>query len=593
MGDRITAPPPHGIARTAALEFMLDGAARAPKGAIHIIYGGNYDLNMMLGGLTKNELWAIRHYRSAQIRGYRIQWRAGKSFTISDLDNEKRRITVYDVGSFFQRPFVDACDEYLGTDWLARDIIVREKANRSNFLYEDLLEITEYNDAELVNLRRLAEELRSRLYRAGIRVTRWDGPGAIAASLLKRYGVKTHMATLPEPVRSAARYAYAGGRFELLKFGHSDERVWQYDVRSAYPTALRRVRCLAHGTFIHRENTDAVREFGLYHVSWNFSDKHAHIPKPFFVRYPKGTVAYPAMGSGWYWGPEVMAVRDAGWDFEVLECWEFEAMCDHEPFGFIDGLYSKRAILKRAGDGAHVGIKLGLNSLYGKTAQQVGWEPGPPLRIPPFHQLEWAGFATSHCRAAVWTAAMQAPMSIVAFETDALFTTEPLNLPMSESLGDWESTEYANMTYIQSGMYFADKMDGSRVAKTRGVDKGKLTRDDVVSAMQLNKMFVEAPLTRFVGAGIALTQNFDRWRTWETQIKQIRLEPSGKTAHMACTDECGTRGWHYADCWIMTNLHSSEFPIEWENPNPEMVIDDDDTTPAMARAWRDLHDEYA
>src|SRR6185437_11524107 len=108
------------------------------------------------------------------------------------------------------------------------------------------------------------------------------------------------------------------------------------------------------------------------------------------------------------WSPEVEACREycaAGYGtMEVLEAWVYDFDPDApKPFDFVEGLYLKRKALKAGGDGAHVGIKLGLNSLYGKLAQQIGWkvtEDGT-LRLPPFHQLEWAGFTTSHCRAAV------------------------------------------------------------------------------------------------------------------------------------------------------------------------------------------------
>ena len=596
LGDRLVSPPPSGISTHDALTFLLDGAEKAPRDAIHVIYGGSYDINMMLGDLTAPELWALRKFRTVKLRGFRLQWRAGKSLTVKQ---DGRSIILYDVVSFFQTSFVNACDQYLGSDWLDRDIIIREKAKRGTFVFKELREIQSYNDSELTNLLALMEELRARLYRAGIRIPRWDGPGAVATSLLRTYGVKAHMASVPESVGSAARFAYAGGRFELVKFGHTNQRAYQYDVNSAYPTALVKVPCLAHGAWLDGNTVNPDdHPFSLYHIEWDYRETDQRIPKPFFIRYRQGTVAYPAQGSGWYWQPEIMAARDTGWSFTVLESYSFVPTCKHEPFGWIPGLYQRRRALKEAGDGAHIGIKLGLNSLYGKTAQQVGWQPGrkpgDPPRIPPYHQLEWAGYVTSHCRSQVYRAAMQAPYDVIGFETDAVFSLRPLSLPLGGALGEWEETTYADITYVQSGMYFATKLDGSAVAKSRGVDKGQLTRDRVLLAgiADGKDAYLDCKLTRFVTAGVALMQDFARWRRWETQTKRIHLAPSGKTAHVTCEDDCPhPSGLHYAECWIMTNFHSAEFPIEWINPDPGMVVNEEGVDLQTAREWRDLVEE--
>jgi hypothetical protein len=265
---------------------------------------------------------------------------------------------------------------------------------------------------------------------------------------------------------------------------------------------------------------------------------------------------------------------------EVLETWVFNSTSTEKPFAFIEPLYNKRRALKKAGDGAHVGIKLALNSLYGKLAQQVGWERTEKgLRIPPFHQIEWAGFTTSHCRAAVLRACLGNLESVIAFETDAVFTSAPLNVPTGSALGEFEAVEFQNLTYVQSGMYFGVLSDGTTVDKTRGVDRGSLGRDSILAGLanpNATDRKCVASLTRFVGAGIALAQNFTRWRKWETVTKNLTLEPTGKRIHLecdACQDDDGlTLGaWHETMCPMLNDAHSCEFPIEWVNPDPNMA----------------------
>lgn len=254
--------------------------------------------------------------------------------------------------------------------------------------------------------------------------------------------------------------------------------------------------------------------------------------------------------------------------------------------------------------------------MNGKLAQQVGWErrEDGELHLPPFHQLEWAGFATAYCRAAVLRACLDNLEDVVAFETDAVFSSVPLPVKLGTALGEFEETVFEDMTYVQSGMYFARKIEKGKmvlVVKTRGVDRckcpssvpvcecGSLTRERVLSKLtEPNAVdrIAEAKLTRFIGAGVALSQTWAKWRTWETMTKHMTLEPSGKRVHAGC--ECMNveyvngkavgKGitfdvWHNTECPLQNSAHSSEFPIGWINPDPAM---------SMLEELRNVADDY-
>lgn len=190
-------------------------------------------------------------------------------------------------------------------------------------------------------------------------------------------------------------------------------------MNSAYPAALQHVPDLNDGTWVYHENDPGNLPFAMYHV--RYSGTRRDIPGAFFRRNPKGTVCYPMNVTGWYWSPEVATGReycDRGYgSMEILEVWEYRANDEaRKPFDFIPPLYRERKALKAAGDGAHVGIKLGLNSLYGKLAQQVGAKQDAATgdwRLPPFHQLEWAGYTTSYCRARVLSAVLDNLDSVI------------------------------------------------------------------------------------------------------------------------------------------------------------------------------------
>lgn len=563
---------------------------------INVIYGGSYDFNCWLADLIEDEVREIYNSKydgkPVMYMGYGLRWQRGKAFVISKDD---KVVTINDVISFFQRPFIAACDEYLG-EYEGRDVLVREKARRGDFRMSELTAIGKYNNLELDLLVRLCEELRMRLFKVGLRPKRWNSPGAIAAALFQRENIKDHRNEhLPAAVQQAARFAYAGGRFEMIKYGSVYERAYEYDINSAYPRALAEVPSLRGGEWVHWKRGDGPMPesaFAMYHVRYKNDDAaDARIPGPIFHRAENGTISYPMYSANWVWSPEYAMLQKYceqvdGASMFTIEAWLYFPKDDYKPFGFIPELFEKRRKLKAAKDGAHVGIKLALNSMYGKTAQQVGWSIGKrgELRIPTYHQLEWAGYVTSWCRAHVLEAAMKKPHAIIAFETDALFTSEPLDLDIGEGLGQWEETVFTSLTYVQSGHYYGTeiKKNGElkEIVKCRGVDRGFISREMVEERLTLPEVdrVLPAPLTRFYGAGIALARDFPNvWRHWITETKTLQLRPTGKRQHGACwCDGSGFEGsvagvaWHNTYCPVFGS-HSHEYPVEWINPNPAMT----------------------
>ena len=595
-----------GLETLRILKFLCEAGKEFPE-SIHIIYGGGYDFNMFLKDLNKDEIAELYSTDTIMWKGFQIKWRRGRSFEVKNaMERNSKAIVIYDVLPFFQTSFVKACDSYLGDNFLHRDVIVEQKANRGTFTREDYKLVAQYNQYELDNLVSLAVELRKRLDKVGIRIKRWDGPGAIAAELLSRYNIQDYMAEPPTPVAEAARFAYSGGRFEIVKMGVSDEPVYEYDINSAYPYALQFLPNLRNGKWKHYTGDyipyPKKREtFALYHAFYSEPDNSTHSwklggrkhPRPLFKRVANGNIFYPEKTFGWFWASEIFEAieyckRYPG-ELTILECWVFiENDPTDKPFSFVPELYAERQRLKAAGDGANVGLKLGLNSMYGKLAQQVGWQIDrytKQLRKPPFHQLEWAGFTTAMCRSLVLHAAIDCLENVVAYETDALFVTKRLtHLQISSELGDWEETIFENLSYIQSGFYFGT-IDGKQIVRSRGVDKDSIDREGVEKSF-LHYGSYEARSSRFVTAGQALYQNWDDWTTWQTNPREITaFTPHTKRIHSlrACTvcraglvhnfkfnepdSDYLERGWHDTITGVKAvedeDEHNVEYAVEW------------------------------
>jgi hypothetical protein len=215
------------------------------------------------------------------------------------------------------------------------------------------------------------------------------------------------------------------------------------------------------------------------------------------------------------------------------------------------------------------------------------------LKLPPYHSLEWAGYVTSHCRAQVYLAAQLAPDDILAFETDAVFSRVPLDLPVSERLGDWGKTEYADLTYLKSGMYFGTLSTGETVEKSRGITKGSLTREEVKHALDCERIGKPVPplvasATRFITLGQALHQDFSIWTHWITGPRVIQTALNGKRIDLITQQPFNDK----LDGWMETQegFHDTEFSypyeVEWINETdiqspdgirlPQLRINDND-----------------
>lgn len=571
--------------------------AKLERKAIHVIYGGSYDFNMWLRDIPRCDM--ERLYKDGEVvwNQYQIKWRQGKFFYLKDLEDPKSAsVQIYDVLPFFSSTFVGACESILGDDFPDRELIINQKALRNSFNISDFKEIQRYNLAEVKNLESLVIELRLRLNRIGIRLKRWDGAGAIAANLLSKNNVKDAMAECPTKVAEAARFAYAGGRFEIVQWGAVYEKAYEYDLNSAYPYAMQFLPNLNKGTWKRYTGTKHFprndKEFGLYKIHFKHNEDHDDYlewqPKPLFMRDSKGMMFYPEEAHGWYWASEFLAAcayaKRHNFVVEVEECWVFvEDKGAAKPFAFVGELYKERQRLKKAKDGAQLGIKLGLNSLYGKMAQQIGWGKNydGSIRKPPFHQLEWAGYVTAMCRSMVYMANIDDLRNVIAFQTDALFTVKPLpQLDTTDGLGHWEETKFDSLTMVQSGVYFATVADEEYstspeedINKTRGFDRGTLTREIAEEGMRLGKVSV-ARHTSFYRIGLALHQDWNKWCMWITTPRELNPDTWSKRMHIP--EFCETCHKHSKpgniaiERWHSTingatelGEFNSEFKIEW------------------------------
>jgi hypothetical protein len=532
----------------------LDFISRQDPRPLYVAYFFDYDITKILEDLPWQKLDRLvnRHKRTGingqvfpvDYNGFQIDYLPRKEFKVrrvisqtEDTTNWSPWITVSDVGTFFQMSFHKAIQVWdIGTAEEQEQIRVG-KGQRASFDVKDFDDIAEYNALEIELLQQLMDKFRAACVKAGYVPARWQGPGLLAEAMFRAHGVpQTSKVSLLQddkykPLLKMAMNAYYGGRFEVAHIGPVSDPVVQYDINSAYPHAMRFVPCLIHGEWKHvegshldskglRRNLDTpsgVRgeSFALCYGSFKLAagaKRTLWFGLP--VRTPTGTIVFPECGKGWYWSFEIASAVHQ--DFTVDSMWIYTRKCECRPLSFVEGVYKER---KRIGkDGPGIILKLGLNSLYGKSVQSIG--------TPKYSNPIWGSFITAFPRMMLQdfihgspfcrngdTKGVQCGRDIVMLATDSVASLmdRSSDVCVSEELGAWSSEDHPQgMFVVQPGVYFGSS---GKPTKTRGftrtvVDTYEQSFRDAFTAMvasgDLQQGQVALPVHVFVGIRFAL-----------------------------------------------------------------------------------------
>lgn len=532
-GDEIC----HPFIRTDEALDLLISFKKANRDTINVWFGGDYDVSMILGDLPRRNMSALHEYSKTIWLDYQIEHIPHKWLKV-----RRGEITVvlYDIHSFFDSGYADALDSWeIGTPE-ERAAIHKGKAGRADFLWINIDDIRDYFRLELRLMPPLCEALRTVFADAGYVPRSWHGPGALARMALRRHDVYKAMAKTPKDVSEAARWAFAAGRFELALAGHFHGKVYNYDIHSAYPYFATFLPNLAKGQW--RRTTCFERDkFAVYRIRYEATEADSFRLYPLFRRLPNAGVAWPYRVTGWYWQPEAeLVVNDP--DAEIIEGWVFdEDDPTDRPFAWLTEYYLRRMRLKNNGSAAEYTFKLIINAVYGLIVQRVGWnrKNGNPPRT---HQLEWAGFITSSCRAAVYKAALMAGDKLISIDTDGLYSLAPIeSLDIGSALGQWELTEYEDGVFWQSGVYSL-KIDGEwKKGRTRGIPRGTYDPEELVQRVKTREPF-KVWKNVFIGYGMADNGQWEKRNTWERKEHEYVFGGTGKRSHLGrfggCNDHC-------------------------------------------------------
>lgn len=556
-----------GLSTVDCLEFLLGLGTRDA----HVCgYYLSYDWTMMLKDLDNAALYLLwrpelrtrgASFERVRYQHYEIHWLAGATWI---RDDRGRRVTVWDLGKYYQGPFVNAIK-----DWKIRPDVQAEiaamKKKRSRFTWRQMPNIRKYCMHECEALAEFAARNEQAHIDADLKPRGWFGPGSTAGVLLNRHNIAERRGIIPPPMLEGVQCAFFGGRAEISRAGYVRGPIHSYDISSAYPYHASRLPCLEHGRWER-----VTRERALTGARCEGALVHGHVRKttgdwaPLPVRLANGSIVFPQSGaSGWWWRDEWLAARSGWKGLEFDHAYVLRKECDCQPFEFIPQLFDRRrAVGKETGEGKV--LKLALNSLYGKLAQTIG--------KAQFASRVWAGMITSGTRAQVLRLMLRHKRldSVLMIATDGLFSTEALEVDQTIVLGGWEHAQHDSIMLIRPGIYWlgggeilpfpeakpteriavrevngqvvhvrASELGGTKI-RARGLGRDNLDDAKVVLATALHRGVerVElAPRTTFGGAKLHvygrdlehLTRGAD-YGQWHLQPTHVSLAPGPKRA---------------------------------------------------------------
>lgn len=571
--------------------------------SFHVGFAFEYDVNQILKDLPWRFLAILKETGKVRWEGYTISHVPHKIFTVS---RDGVAATIYDVFGYFHSKYTTALRKYGVGDPGKLDRIESGKSRRGHFTYADLEEVTDYWKAEISLLPPLMDCVRVAAYGGGFHIGSWHGPGALAAFALRHNNVRDWMSReIPSWVSYAIRAAYCGGRFQAWQCGWYDGDVYTLDKNSAYVQAIAELPRLDNGKWIHVpvkniKSANDIARFGLYYIHFDASAKehssrlrkHGYPDKPYplFHRSQNGMLSWPDRTSGWYWSPEARLVAGSRYA-RFTESYVFQDDNTY-PFRWVNDAYHARSVLKSRGNPAEKAFKWSLAAMYGAFARRVGWDK--KRRLPPrSHELAWAGYITSHCRAAIYDVAAYAYSKggLISVDTDGVTSTVPFPewiVPegFGGELGQWKQDHYSAILFWQNGIYWLrdENREEWREAKSRGVPKGTIPVEAAIQALSTASFIppfkpasIKTQKSKYVGYRAALGgKQFARWRRWITEENTIIFGGQGKGTHLppfCFTCRTGqTNRMHTITHLPPREMESAPHKLPWLEPIPDQSI---------------------
>jgi hypothetical protein len=327
------------------------------------------------------------------------------------------------------------------------------------------------------------------------------------------------------------RNAYHGGRFEIYERG-AFGKLYVYDINSAYPFEISQLRTLAGATYVNDPRYDPDATYSIYKIRVDIKDKFV---SPLLWK-NKTLCCFPVGNyEGYVTKGEFEAVKE--WRPEILEGYHIHTGREKPFEAKIAELYHARKT-----SGFPLPYKIILNSLYGKTGASVEkWIKAEDIGedIPVIDYMEKDGTAyvkyediaksnfiyaseiTARTRLRLYELVKKYPSKVVMVNTDSVVSKVPLDLPLSDRLGDWKREVWDEAYVIGSGVYFY-RIGGVWYGKYRGFPfKESVVKDILGRIFQTRTAYVSFNVKKRYSIQEA-------WRVHDEELGNIIREVSRK-----------------------------------------------------------------
>lgn len=538
---------------------LLLEARRENPFTIFFWFGGRYDWDEITRqSIPLQKLARLKEEGTLWWHGYRLEEIEGKVYKIKKGGTQ---VVIFETAGWFHSAYGRALRAYgVGCEdchhgnqdcssnecqcsckCCAIELGKSQRGNAETFTWAEIDYIRRYMRLELALGPALMDCIRKICLDAGFDPRSWYGPSALARELLTKNKVRKCMAECPPAVNRAFCYAFAGGRFEPFRGGIINVPVTEADENSAYMHAALDLPNLQRGRWRKGKQYEPGK-FAVYHIRYEAPYSPME-PQPLFCRYDNGNVNWPSRVDGWYCSPEADLVKDSPYA-TFLESYVFdeEDECDR-PFAFVREMYKRRLLLQQTGSQAEKAFKWALAAIYGQLCRCVGWDKknGKP---PETHQIEWAAYITSKCRADMYRVAISVGDKLISIDTDSVTAMCDIDVPTGKQLGQWKLERSDGGIFYQSGVYFT-KVDGEwKKAKTRGMESRRgsfpVTPELLAEAIAGNSSVRMRPKRRYITTRMALAGQFAHHGEWrEHPANILKFGGGGKRNHTGCRDCTG------------------------------------------------------
>lgn len=532
------------------------------KDTINFFFNLEFDSNVIVGMLPFKQKLELSNINATVYKNYFIEIIPKKKLTIKNIEREYNT-NFYDIAQFYQiGSLVKTYEKVFGKQY--KKIVDASKENfdiisetHINYCIEDA-EYTMHLGKNLVNATNQILNIRA-----------YISPASFSKQLLKSK-LKEEYRFIKNPLSYYALKSFNAGRIETIKKGVWDGGIYNYDIRSAYPSIQKDLYKVTNEIETDSEfRKDATHSF--YNIDVEINEDMVS-PLRYFDK-EKNLLLFPngEFKNHYVAQDELNLLNDMGIDYTINSA-VHDVGEKEKPYEFIEELYELRLKYKAETpvNPLERVIKLSLNSLYGVHVERrikpiivevepenyiENFEDDPRVKVygdettgllyyrfddtethaGGFFNPVIASEITAGTRYQLYKDTYKNAENVILYATDCVLSNKKLKLPFGKDLGLYEDSVEHKALVLGNGIYCIEPLNNPEKRKNRFRGFGRIDIEPLVkknldtNVISWNKLrpvkLKEArhknfhELNVFKNYNKKLDMNFDRKRLWDKEPK--------------------------------------------------------------------------